>query len=452
MRLTACCHRLLLAAHHVVIDGWSFAVLHRELAEHYNAILAGTALSLPEPLQMEDFIRQQETSRRRGEWAEHATFWRRRLASPSPALELPADRPRPALKSYRGARHVARMDRELTARLTHLGHASGCSLVMTLMAAWTALLHRLTGQDELTTGTSTANRPNAEHDCLLGYLTHILPVRSTHLGKSSFNAHLERIRDEMLESYEHAAYPFAEILEQLHARRDTGRLPVLDTLINLDRAFEPEPMEGLQTSWLSAPIRYAIFDLSINVTPIGGSLVFEWDYNNDLFDAESVARIAGHFRTLIECVLRAARRSRWPRCLFSPILSGVRCLQTGTTRPWTIPASAASMSCSKEQARCTPEQPALLLDRGDLTPGQREGDVAVLRRAQPAVRRRRQHARRRRRRHGPSGRPPHPSVGCDGHRNPSPPSRPEGRMSRSIPGTRRRGSRTSCQTPARAWC
>ena len=293
-------HRLMMAAPHVAVDGWSWSIVRQELALAYAALCSGRPVELPAPRQFRAWAERQREEARTPEMAAHEAFWVERLFGHAEmTLDLPTDRPRPRVKTYAGARHMAFLDADLSQGIEALGRRYGATLAMTLLALYAALLHRLSGQSRFVFGTSTANRGRPGSETVVGYCTHLLPLRSMLAPRTSFAEHLGRVRREFLEAYEHEAYPFSALIEKLDVRRDPGRMPLLSSILNLDRTLATPAMLGLATAWVSAPIRAAIFDLSVNVTALeDGRLAFEWDYNTDLYDRETAERMAARFATL----------------------------------------------------------------------------------------------------------------------------------------------------------
>jgi hypothetical protein len=215
---------LLLNLHHIVSDGWSLGVLLRELVAHYTAFSTNQAFSLPElPIQYADFAYWQR------EWLQgevlnsQLSYWRSQLAD-LPLLNLPTDRTRPAVQTYRGATHNLTVSKELTAKLAALSQ-SGVTLFMTLLAAFQILLHRYTGQADIVVGSPIANRNRAELDTLIGFFVNSLVLRVDLSDNPTFRELLGRVREMTLAAYDHQDLPFEKLVEELHPEREASRNP-----------------------------------------------------------------------------------------------------------------------------------------------------------------------------------------------------------------------------------
>jgi amino acid adenylation domain-containing protein len=305
---------LALAVHHLVADFWSLGVLARELGAVYGEETGGPAASLaPLPLRYGDFVRWQERmlAGPRGErlW-EH---WRARLAGELPPLDLPTDRPRPAVQTYHGAARSLHLDAELTGALHGLGRGRGATLFATLLAGFQALLQRWTGQDDLTVGSPVAGRTSAAWGGVVGYFVNPLVLRADLAGDPAFADHLDRTRQRVLDAFEHQDLPFALLAERLQPVRDPGRPPLFQVAFALQSLPGGDDLAGfalgepgsrLQTGPLvlesvAMPRRASQFDLTLLLGDMGGRLAACCQYNPDLFDEATVARLLGGFETLL---------------------------------------------------------------------------------------------------------------------------------------------------------
>ncbi len=301
-------HALLLTAHHIVSDGWSQGVLKRELSALYNAYARGVDDSpLPAlPVQYADVAVWQRA------WMQGETLqaqlddWRTRLAGAPPLLELPTDRPRPATRLFAGAlqRHV--LPAPLVAALERLSLEEGATLFMTLLAAFQALLARYSGQDDLVVGTPLAGRTQTELEPLIGYFVNVAVMRTSLSGDPSFRELLGRVRETALDAFERQDTPFERLIQELQPERDPGRNPLFQVAF----VFQNTPLaafafDGLVVSPLDRHSGTAKFDLTLSLEPDDGgnegdgSLVALFEYDVALFDAATIARLAGHLETLL---------------------------------------------------------------------------------------------------------------------------------------------------------
>jgi alpha-ketoglutarate-dependent taurine dioxygenase len=232
---------------------------------------------------------------------EHLAYWRRQLAGAPPLLELPADRPRPAVQSFRGAQTVQRLPRELVERLRELGREAGATPFMTLLAGFEALLARLTGQTDLVIGSPIANRNRAELEPLIGFFVNALVLRTDLSGDPSFRALLGRVRETVLGAYAHQDLPFEKLVEDLKVERSLGHTPLFQVWF----VFQNTPMPtgsfgGLTVSNEEVDDGTTKFDfLLFAVSGADGDLEVTWRYGTDLFEAATVARLQGQLEALL---------------------------------------------------------------------------------------------------------------------------------------------------------
>ncbi|WP_225912764.1 non-ribosomal peptide synthetase/type I polyketide synthase [Nostoc flagelliforme] len=296
-------HLLVMTAHHIVIDGWSMNVILQELAALYSQESQGEVCQLKPPMQFREYINWQEQQSQTEEMAAHESYWLEKFASSTPVLNLPTDRPRPPKKTYRGNRQTLRLNASLYREVKQFSTKKGCTPFMTLLSAYTAFLHRLTNQEDIVVGISSAGRSCAGSEKLVGYCAHLLPIRSCVVENLSFSDYLGKMKGVLLEAYENQDYPFAWLLKQLKLGRDASHSPLIATIFNLDRPVAVPKMFGLETEIFAPPIAFTGFDISFYVIEMGNELVLNCEYNTDLFDAATISRILGYFQTLVEGII-----------------------------------------------------------------------------------------------------------------------------------------------------
>ncbi|HEX3127632.1 MAG TPA: amino acid adenylation domain-containing protein [Thermoanaerobaculia bacterium] len=302
VRLGAEDHRLLAVLHHTVFDGTSVELLRRELAVLYRAFDEGRPSPLPElPLQYAGFTLRQRSWMAGAELEGQLSWWRARLASPQPC-ELPTDRPRPPVWSYRGAVETGELPAGLPPALERLGHSRGVTPFMTLLAGFLALLHRWTSQDDLLVGTPVAGRGRADAEELIGFFVNTLPLRVDLGGEPAFADLLARVRDAALGAYAHQDVPFEKLVASVVPERDLSRNPLFQVLfayLDLGRAETIAP--GLaMASVEEIHAGTARFDLSFHVNRTDGGLHLWLEHSTDLFDGATIRRLMGHFGRLLE--------------------------------------------------------------------------------------------------------------------------------------------------------
>jgi amino acid adenylation domain-containing protein len=295
-------HAFLFTVHHIASDGWSEGVLRRELSALYAAALAGEPSPLaPLPLQYADFAAWQRA------WPEEAlaaqlAHWKERLAG-TPALDLPADRPRPPVASFRGDSLRLDLPPALADALRRLARRGQATVFMTVLAVWHALLQRHSGQTDFAIGTPVANRTRPELEPLIGVFLNMLALRTDGGGDPSFAELLARVRHTALAAYDHADFPFERIVDEVNVERDRSRPPLVQTMLALNSTPRfPLTLRGLAVEPLDLSARVSRFDLSLALSEQGGELGGGLEYSTDLFDRTTMARLAGHLVHLLAAV------------------------------------------------------------------------------------------------------------------------------------------------------
>jgi amino acid adenylation domain-containing protein len=294
-------HLLLLTLHHIASDGWSLGVLVREL----SALYAGE--SLPElPIQVADCAAWQRDWLDREVLAAQLAYWRRQLAG-VPVLDLPTDRPRPAVSRHRGAEVRVLLPGDLAGALRRRSREAGVTLFMTLLAGFAAVLARYSGQEDLPVGTAVANRRRRELEGLIGFFVNTLALRVDLAGGPSFGELLARVREMALGAYEHQDLPFEKLVAELRPVRDTSHEPLVQVSFLLQNAPMPDvDLPGLALTAEPAASRTAKLDLLVSMSEHAGGtagIAATWEYDTDLFDAATIERMAGHLRRLLEAAL-----------------------------------------------------------------------------------------------------------------------------------------------------
>ncbi|HYG62552.1 MAG TPA: amino acid adenylation domain-containing protein, partial [Thermoanaerobaculia bacterium] len=299
LRLERQRRRLLLTLHHIVSDGWSTGVLVRELGALYGR---GMQVRLPElPVQYADYAAWQR-SWLEGETLEReAGFWRQRLAGAPPMLELPTDRPRPAVRSGRGGLRHLELAPALVDGVMRLARRQGATPFMVLLAGFYALLHRVSGVEDLVVGSPVAGRDRSETEGLIGFFVNTLVLRAAVSGDQTAGELVRRARETVLAAQSHQWLPFEKLVELLQPVRDLSHTPVFQVML----AYQNDPLPPLELPELrlrvlEAESRAARFDLTVALRPVAGALAGVIEYAADLFDATTIDRLAGSFAALLE--------------------------------------------------------------------------------------------------------------------------------------------------------
>lgn len=319
-------HALLLVAHHIILDFWSLGVLMQELGELYRSETAGEPAKLERlPLQYTDYVRWQEELLSGPEGERLLSFWEGELSGELPALNLPTDRPRPPAQTFRGSSISFKLSAELTEGLKALSRSQGATLYMTLLAAFQALLHRYTGQKDVTVGSPVSGRNWSTLAGLVGYFVNPLVMRARIEGDPTFKDFLAQARRVTLSAYEHQDYPFPLLVERLQPDRDPSRSPLFQVMFVLQQSHALKEkglasfalreagarieLNDLRLESISLSQRVAQFDLTLMMAELEGELAASLEYNSALFDAETVERMAGHFQTLLQGIVAAPERT-----------------------------------------------------------------------------------------------------------------------------------------------
>jgi amino acid adenylation domain-containing protein len=309
LRLAESEHALLLTFHHIVTDGWSMGIFTRELTELYRAFAAGSPSPLRElSLQYADFAVWQRGWLKGEVLAEQLRYWSAALAGAPPVLELPADRPRPAVQSHRGGRRWLTLPRELAARLAVESRHLEVTPFMALLAAFAALLRRYAGEEDLVVGTPIANRGRHELEELIGFFANTLALRVDAAGDPPFAELARRVRRTALGAYAHQDLPFERLVDELQPERNLGQSPVFQVMFILQNVPPPSLELGdLTFSGMEVEEGKAQFDLTLTLMETAGELLARLEYSSDLFDAATAERLMGHFGNLVAGALAEPR-------------------------------------------------------------------------------------------------------------------------------------------------
>ncbi|MFL6200631.1 MAG: amino acid adenylation domain-containing protein, partial [Thermoanaerobaculia bacterium] len=294
-------HLLLLNMHHIVSDGWSLRILARELGEAYGALSQGRAPELPAlEVQYADYAVWQRRHLSGELLGSELAWWRDRLAGLPSALELPADHPRPADRSVRGAVHGFAIGEETLARLTGLCRRRGATLFMTLLAGLAGLLQRWTGEDDLVIGTPIAGRTRVETEALIGFFINTLALRVDLAGRPSFAELLGRVRETTLAAYAHQELPFDRLIEELAPERDRSRPPIFQVVLDLQNGSPDElALPGLEVEVIPLSTGTAKFERAVTLTEAARGLSGVIESSRDLYDAPTIGRLAGQLTRLL---------------------------------------------------------------------------------------------------------------------------------------------------------
>lgn len=288
-------HVLLFTGHHIVLDGWSVNTLLAEAAELYAAAVQGRTAQLPEVLPYSEFAMQPKDSTSEAYWLQ--TY--RDVPAP---LELPVDRPRPAVKVYDGSTIRRTLDPALVQDLRKVAAREGATLFSVLLGGLEVLLSRLTGQRDTPIGVPSAAQQLIEDKSLVGHGVNFLPVRNPLPERVPFTQYLRQTKATMLDAYDHQQFTYGTLVRKLGITKDPSRLPLVEVQFNLERVGDGLDFPGLAVSFDSCPKAFVNFDLFVNAIDSKEGLIVDCDYNTALLDAGTVERWLRHYETLLRAI------------------------------------------------------------------------------------------------------------------------------------------------------
>src|SRR5579864_5169993 len=294
-------HRLYLTLSHIIFDGVAiYRVFLPELAQLYAAYSEGKSSPLEElPLQYPDFACWQRQSIRPEVLTEHLDYWKKQLGPELPVLDLPLDRPRPAVQTFRGSMYAFVLSGSLTAALKRMSGHEGTTLFQTLLAGFTALLGRYSGQDDFPIGSVTAGRDRPELNALLGYFLNTVVLRANLSGDPTFSELVKRMRNVTLDAMDHDCVPWGQLIQELSPVRSRNRNPLFQVMFSL----EP-PMPELDPAWkltqMDVDTGATKYDLYLELDERRDAVLARFHYSTDLFDQSTIARMAEHWMILLE--------------------------------------------------------------------------------------------------------------------------------------------------------
>ena len=317
-------HVLLLVIHHIVCDAWSIWMLVHEFGLLYPVLLAGETISLPSlESEYSDYVEWKNELLTGPDGDQLWDYWQEQLSGSTEVLNLPTDRPRPAVQLMRGASHSVQLHAELVRRLEDLAKSQGATMYTCLLAAFQIFLHRYSGQDDLLVGSPVVGRNRPDFSATVGYFSNTLPVRANLLGNPRFDTFLSQVRHTVLDALSHQDLPFPLLVERLQPKRDPSRSPLVQVMFILQRPPQTEGIwdlvaqgsGGTSLNWGGldvAPFELAQmegqFDLTLELMQAGESLGGVLKYNTDLYEPATIARMEQHFRTLLNGIVENPRQ------------------------------------------------------------------------------------------------------------------------------------------------
>jgi len=298
-------HHLTLSAHHIICDGWSISIIMQDLGTLYSAYTKGQMASLEPAPSFADYALSQRVFQGSEEYRTIESYWLNQFKDELTALNVPVDYPRPEIKTYKSHRDDFEMKAELIESVKKMGAKAGCSFVSSMLVAFEVLLHRITGQNDIILGIPSAGQSSEGNNGLVGHCVNMLPLRSIHHGENTFTDYLKLRKPAIFDAYENQAYTFGSLLKKLTISRDASRVPLIPLVFNIDIGLnDGVKFEGISHELIINKREFENFEIFLNASNSGDSLILEWSYNTQLFNPESIKGMMNDFVSLLEKVTK----------------------------------------------------------------------------------------------------------------------------------------------------
>ena len=307
-------HVLIMVHHHIVSDGWSMDIFRKEWCTLYNAYAAGTLPQLaPLRIQYKDYAAWHNKQLDSDDIIPHKEYWLKQFEGEIPILELPADRERPAIKTFNGSSLTASIENNVLDKLNRTGKALGGTLFMSLLACVNALMYRYTGQEDIIIGSPIAGREHPDLENQIGFYINTLALRTRLSGQGNYEDLFQQIKEVTLSAYEHQIYPYDELVDSLKLPRNINRNPLFDVMVVLQNSMEQDAeftLNGLRTSQFQAgEYRVAKFDVNFIFSESKNGLELVLEYNSDIYSATQMKRMLIHLENLMAAVAQDSKQS-----------------------------------------------------------------------------------------------------------------------------------------------
>ncbi len=313
---------LLITMHHIIFDGWSGAIVIEEMSKTYPAIIAGKAPDLPKlSYSYKDYIQWYTTLLADSKIDIQWKYWQQQLSGELPVLQLPTDYPRPQIQTHRGELHFFQLDDILINQLKNLALKEGTTLFSLLLAAYQVFLHESTGQEDIIVGCPFANRKSHKFTDIVGDLINMVPLRSHCSDHANFSAFLNQVSNTVQDALRHSEYPFQLLVQRLQPKRVAGYSPIFQAVfalqkplfknspwLTMDSTVEKFDWAGLETKGFIIPTAAGRFDLQLEIIELEKTLVCWFNYNTDLFNADTITRMVENFTAILQGIVQNAKQ------------------------------------------------------------------------------------------------------------------------------------------------
>ncbi|HKG80843.1 MAG TPA: condensation domain-containing protein [Pyrinomonadaceae bacterium] len=360
-------HILLITMHHIISDGWSAGVFIKEMGVLYESFIKGEASPLPRlPNQYADYAVWQRKKLQGDAFERLLGYWRDHLSDAPSLLELPTDKPRPSVQSFRGSSYSFNLSTEIARGVRELSQSEGATMFMTLLAAFQALLARYSGQDDIVVGTPIANRNHVDMEGLIGFFVNTLALRGKLVNDPTFREFLQQLRATALEAYSHQEMPFEELVKDLQPERNLSYSPVFQVMFALQNVTrKPMKLSGIDIQSVKGRNTTAKFDVVMEVEESEQGLRVNLSYSSALFEPSTIERMGEHYRILLESILA---NPDLPVSRLRIVTEAERqqlLTWNDTARPY--PAGATALSLFEARAHTQPNAVAVATDGQELT-------------------------------------------------------------------------------------
>lgn len=298
-------HLLLLTMHHIISDGWSVGILIQELAEVYQSIREGKDFPLAElPIQYADFAYWQRQELQQEVLQTQLNYWKQQLSGKISVLELPTDKRRPVIQTFAGKKHNLALPKHLSVAVKNLSQAEGVTLFMTLLTVFETLLYSWSNQEDIIVGTPVIGRYHAETQKLIGFFINTLVLRTDLSGNPTFRELLKRVKEVVVEAYDHQDVPFEKLVEELQPKRNLSYNPLFQVMFILQNTSIPS-IQLPELTWEPQEIdnETSKFDFKLNIWESSVGFEGSFEYKTDLFESTTISRIASNFEVLLQAII-----------------------------------------------------------------------------------------------------------------------------------------------------
>ncbi len=296
-------HHLTLSSHHIICDGWSISIIMQDLGKLYSASLKSETAPLPAAPAFADYAVKQRAFQQSAEYKSIESFWLKQFMGDVPELDIPTDFPRPEFRTYKSHRDDFELKPDLINAVKKMGAKAGCSFVSSMLVAFEVFLHRISGQSDIILGVPSAGQSEEGYNGLVGHCVNMLPLKSHHNGDFTFMEFLKVRKPAIFDAYENQQYTFGSLLKKLNISRDSSRVPLIPIVFNIDIGLnEGVKFEGIKHELIINKREYENFEIFLNASGSGDSLILEWSYNTQLFSAETIRGMMEDFTRLLQQV------------------------------------------------------------------------------------------------------------------------------------------------------